>query len=97
MIIRHRAHSAEIIQVVLERRVIPMPGHHIEWRRRQGGFEELARELVDQSVRTLDILVGSDGVLEVARVREPVGAKRTELRELCLVKRVWKMLSARNL
>jgi hypothetical protein len=34
MIIRHRAHSAEIIQVVLERRVIPMPGHYIERRRR---------------------------------------------------------------
>jgi hypothetical protein len=69
-----------------------MPRHHIERRRRQGRFKELARELVDQSVRALDVLVGGDGVLEVARVREPVGAKRTELRELCLVEGVEKGL-----
>lgn len=62
-----------------------MPRHHIKRRRRQSRFKELARELVDQPVRALDVLVGGDGVLEVARVREAVGAKRTELRELYLV------------
>jgi len=84
MIIRHRAHSAEIIQVVLERRVVPMPRHHSERRRRQGRFEQLARELVSHPVRPLNVFVGGDGVLKVARVRETVGAKGTKLRELCL-------------
>lgn len=85
MVIRHRAHAAEIIQVVLERRVVPMPGHHIERGSRQGGLEELARELVDQAVRPLNVLVGGDGVLEVPGVRETIRAKGAELRELFMV------------
>lgn len=39
--------SAELVEVILEGRVVPVPCHHIEGRVLLGASEERAHELVD--------------------------------------------------
>ncbi len=45
MIERHGVHGAEVVQVVLVRRIVAVPSHHVEGRVRHGGMEHGAAVL----------------------------------------------------
>src|SRR6056297_874557 len=79
MIIGHRAHAAEIVQVVFKRSIVAMPCHHVERGSRQGCLEKLSPKFVEEPERPLQVLEGGNGVLKVARVGQTVCTQGTEL------------------
>ena len=77
-----RAHGAIGPQVVFHRRVIAMPGHHVERAVPDLGFMELATPLDGQGRGRLAVLEGGHGRLEIAPVGHAVGPDRPAPRQV---------------
>ena len=81
MIEGHRVDALEPVQVVLVGRVVAAPGHDVERRVVDLGLPQSAAELRHQTEVALAILERGDRRHEVARVGQPEGADRPELRQ----------------
>src|SRR5208337_521285 len=81
MIVEQRAHRTENSQVIFVRRVVSMPGDHVERRVIERAVEEAAAPFERQDASRFLVLEGGDGRREIARVGEAVGADRAAVRQ----------------
>ena len=75
------ADRREGAQIVFIRRVVAVPGHHVDRRMRQRGLEQRAAPFHEQLGRRVLVLIGRDRRQEVARIGEAIGADRPALRQ----------------
>ena len=68
-------------QIVFVRRVIAVPGHHVDRRMRQLGLEQRAAPFHEQFGRRVLVFVGRDRGEEIARIGKAIGADRAALRQ----------------
>ena len=78
MIEAHRVDAVEARQIVLVRRVVAVPRHHVERRVIDLGDPQLAEEFGDDAAIGIEIFERRDGRQKIARVGEAVGADRAE-------------------
>ncbi len=78
MLLAYTPDCDKVIQRVLIRRVVTPPSDHIKYRVVHLGLEVMAHELIDDSEAgipfVLLILISSDRVLEIFRIRKTVCA-----------------------
>ena len=75
------ADRREGAQIVFVRRVIAVPGHHVDRRMRQRRLEQRAAPFHVELGRRVLVLIGRDRREEVARIGEAIGADRPALRQ----------------
>ncbi|CAM2144933.1 hypothetical protein PT2222_160209 [Paraburkholderia tropica] len=81
MVEADRADRIEVAQIIFVRRVIAVPGHHVERRMADVGAPELTVELGDEFELSFKIFVRGVRREEVARIREAVRTDHTQIRQ----------------
>ncbi len=81
MIEADRADRRERAQVVFVRRVIAMPGHHVDRRMRQLGQPQFATPLHEQLGRRVLVFIGGHRRQEIAGIGQAIRADRPSLRQ----------------
>ena len=81
MIETHRVDAVEARQIVLVRRVVAVPRHHVERRVIDLRDPQLAEEFGDDAAVRSTIFERRHRREEVARIGQPVGADRAEFRQ----------------
>mmetsp|Transcript_24343 Transcript_24343/g.52381 ORF Transcript_24343/g.52381 Transcript_24343/m.52381 type:complete len:381 (-) Transcript_24343:117-1259(-) len=83
MVKSHRIHGTKVVQVVLVRGVVAVPGDDVVGRKGLGSAEERSVHLVDHLVALLNALALEPGhrSLEVLRVGQAVGPDGTQIRQ----------------
>ncbi|MNM86767.1 hypothetical protein D3C81_989290 [compost metagenome] len=77
-----RADGVEAAQVVLVRRVVAVPGHHVQRRMADPGTPQVALELGHQLEIALAVFIAGHRRQEVARVGQAVGADHAQVGQL---------------
>ena len=81
MIVADGAERVEAAQVVFVRRVVAVPGDHVQRRMIDAAPSTVPAEFRHQLEVPVAILVRGDRREEIARIRQPVRADRPEIRE----------------
>lgn len=69
---RNRVNDHELVQIVLEGDVIPVPSYHVEGAVSLSGNEQLAVKFTEDLVVGFAVLVAGDRRLKVSRIRQAV-------------------------
>lgn len=75
-------HGAEVVEVVLVRRIVTVPSDNVEGRMVLLRGKELSKELVHNSEVGLPVLVVSDRILEVTGIGKTIRADWAKVREM---------------
>ncbi|MNN40485.1 hypothetical protein D3C81_1545620 [compost metagenome] len=82
MVVADRADGVEAAQVVAVRRVVAVPGDHVQRRVVDRGTPQAAIELGDQLEIAVDVFECGMRGLEIARIGQAVGADRAQVGQL---------------
>ena len=81
MVEGNRVDAVESREVIFVRRVVAVPGDHVERRVVDGRGPQPPQKFGDDVELAVAILKGRHRRLEIARIRQPVGADRAQFRQ----------------